>query len=538
VIGETLNGQYRIVRQLGGGGMGAVFEAEDTTSGEHVAVKVISTGDLAKDKALIGRFQREAKAASSVDTDHIVRVLQTGTDPTSGQPFMVMEYLLGEDVSHLFRRLGPLPPELALRIGAQACAGLQKAHEQNVIHRDIKPANLFLAQKARTDLLVVKILDFGIAKIRMDKANGTDTTGLTRTGSMVGSPLYMSPEQARGSKTIDHRADLWSLGIVLYQALTGRTPNQDIDALGELIIAICSELPRPVQEVAPWVDPAVAAIVHGVLRFDPGERFQTAAEMLAAIRPLLKDGWDIHEPMLHEASPELRTQVAPRLSIRPLATTPGRILGGLTDPSVTGSSAASAISRDGVTSSGLAHSPLSQPQGSSSRTSLVVAGAAILGIGIGVGVYKVASNPGDRVLAATTATASAMTAPVAATAPPTATASVAPAPRTVRVAIGPPDASIEVDGVAAKLADGSVEVSGSLGSVHHVRVTRGSFDTERDVVVTQDGAMPAKIDLEVGPKGPRPGGALPRPGGAPTATGAPGAGTTPPPAPTFKEKFE
>ena len=298
MIGQTLAGQYEIVRQLGSGGMGAVYEAL-SQSHERVAVKVIQTGDIARDKALVGRFHREAKAATGIDTDHIVRVLATGTDETNDQPFMVMEFLTGEDLHHLFHRVGPLTPDLALRVIGQVCIGLAKAHEARVVHRDIKPANIYLAERElppdvpggppkRTR--IVKLLDFGIAKIKMEKANATDTTGLTRTGSMLGSPLYMSPEQARGAKTIDHRADLWSLGIVFYQALTGRTPYSDIDALGELIIAICSTPARPVQELAPWVPPEVAMIIHKTLRFDPADRYQTATEMLADIRADLAAG--------------------------------------------------------------------------------------------------------------------------------------------------------------------------------------------------------------------------------------------------------
>ncbi|HEY4122504.1 MAG TPA: serine/threonine-protein kinase, partial [Byssovorax sp.] len=228
MIGQTLAGQYEIVRQLGSGGMGAVYEAL-SQSHERVAIKVIQTGDIARDKALVGRFHREAKAATGIDTEHIVRVLATGTDETNDQPFMVMEYLTGEDLHHLFHRVGPLTPDLALRVIGQVCIGLAKAHEARVVHRDIKPANIYLAERELPPDVpggppkktrIVKLLDFGIAKIKMEKANATDTTGLTRTGSMLGSPLYMSPEQARGSKSIDHRADIWSLGIVFYQALT------------------------------------------------------------------------------------------------------------------------------------------------------------------------------------------------------------------------------------------------------------------------------------------------------------------------------
>ena len=200
------------------------------------------TGQLAQDPGLVSRFQREARAAGAIDTKHITQVLDTGIDRDSELPFMVMEFLSGQDLQQFLKKSGPIAPDLALRIVAQSCLGLQKAHEAGVVHRDIKPANLFLARSDGE--VIVKILDFGIAKVQMDQAQETESAGLTRTGNMLGSPLSMSPEQARGSKNIDHRADLWSLGAALYQALSGRTPYQHITALGELIIAICSDPPR------------------------------------------------------------------------------------------------------------------------------------------------------------------------------------------------------------------------------------------------------------------------------------------------------
>src|SRR5689334_19812220 len=235
--------------------MGSVYEAVDSVTGARVAVKLI-TAETARNATLMGRFEREARAAATIDTPHIVKVLDAGHDAESELPFIVMEFLEGEDVQQLIKRLGPLPPDLALRIVAQACLGLDRAHEARIIHRDIKPANFFLAKVGggAAPQRVVKLLDFGIAKITHDPSESkAETAGLTRTGSMLGSPLYMSPEQARGHKDLDRRADLWSLGVVLYQALTGRTPHQDTDALGELIIAICTEEPSPIQELAPWV---------------------------------------------------------------------------------------------------------------------------------------------------------------------------------------------------------------------------------------------------------------------------------------------
>ncbi len=409
MIGQTLAGQYEIVRQLGSGGMGAVYEAR-SKSDERVAIKVISTGDIAKDKALVGRFHREAKAATGIDTDHIVRVLATGTDEANDQPFMVMEYLVGEDLHHLFHRLGPLVPELAMRIIAQAAVGLGKAHDAHVVHRDIKPANIYLAEWPGQQR-IVKLLDFGIAKIKMDKANATDTTGLTRTGSMLGSPLYMSPEQARGSKSIDHRADSWSLGIVFYQALTGKTPNQDIDALGELIIAICSEPPRPVQELAPWVPPEVAQILHKTLRFDPAERYQTAQELYAEALAALpaRAASAIHDAILTPMTAEARAVKAERASIPPAA--PLARSGGARNsvmppdaiPPSSHISSSGSVRADGGTNAGLAQSPsTARPRTSSTKLPMLLGATALVGAGLAYVLYMtmrpapVAVVPSDR----------------------------------------------------------------------------------------------------------------------------------------------
>ena len=538
MIDEILNGKYRLIRQMGAGGMGAVYEAEEVPSSRRVAVKVISTGDESRDRALVGRFHREAKATMSIDTDHIVRVFDTGNDAVSGQPFMVMEYLVGEDLAQAFKRLGPLPPETALRIVAQATFGLEKAHAARVVHRDIKPANLFLAEKEGGGL-IVKVLDFGIAKIKMDQANITDSKSLTRTGSMVGSPLYMSPEQARGSKSIDHRADIWSMGVVLYQALTGRTPNQDIEALGELIIAICSELPRPMQELAPWVSPDIASIVHRALRFEPADRFQTADEMLAALTALLPDGSSLTAEMLtpltaeareHKAAPMTDAPAqrprfgsgssAPRDVAHPIdlalaSTTPAPDFDlpqptgpmpsvppprmPLSIPPAAGkTNEGVATSRPGTLAA--TSSPSAGRQVAMGLIALLVAGGAA------VGAYTVMGRAAAPVLTSTSvAPPPPVTAAMVATAPPTATVItpvVTPAGKTVRVSVLPLDATVEVDGVKATAKDGMIEIAGGLGTVHRVHIAKGDDQITDDVAVTQQGAVPAKLELKTTAKKP------------------------------------
>lgn len=279
--------------------MGDVYEAEDTASGRRVAVKVIRADEEGLSEATVRRFQREAHAAMAVASEHIARVLDAGFDEDARAPYLVMELLPGEDLDAVLRRLGPLPPATALRIVGQACVGLAAAHEAGIVHRDIKPANLFLARGQEDDgRITVKLLDFGIAKVLAGTAGGLASASLTSTGMMLGSALYMSPEQAQGLRGIDYRTDIWSLGVVLYAALTGREPHAGAGFLGDIILAICERPPAPVQERAPWVGPEVAAIVHDALRLAPEERMQSAGEMLGRIRGVLGGGLELGEEML------------------------------------------------------------------------------------------------------------------------------------------------------------------------------------------------------------------------------------------------
>jgi eukaryotic-like serine/threonine-protein kinase len=290
LIGATLGQRYELVRILGQGGMGCVYEAEHRETRARVAVKVLHR-HLLDDPGGDGphRFRREAEAARSIPGEHVVRVLDAGTDEPTGQLYLVTEYLEGEDLQRLLDRTGPLVPEAALRIGWQALAGLAGAHAARVVHRDVKPANIFLARQPGGDV-VVKLLDFGIAKIRPDPFSLPHGAALTTTGGILGSPLYMSPEQVQSSRDVDHRADLWSLGGVLYALLTGRAPHQHLASLGQLLVAVCVSPPPPLAEVAPWVSPAIAAVVHRVLQIEPDERYPSASAMLDAIRPLIPSG--------------------------------------------------------------------------------------------------------------------------------------------------------------------------------------------------------------------------------------------------------
>ncbi len=315
MIGRVLEGRYKIAEQIGAGGMGTVYAGVHTGTGRRVAIKVISQDLAHVGENAVRRFRREARTAGTIETKHIVEIIDVSTDPETGAPYMVMEMMSGEDVKELAKRAGPLPWKTALAITIQACRGLEKAHESGVIHRDIKPANLFLDQR-EGDIVTVKVLDFGVAKIKEeDVRQSSSGYDITKTGTMLGSPLYMSPEQARGLRDIDHRSDLWSVGVVLYRMLAGRAPFQDAESLGDLIVSICSAQTPPLQDFAPWVPRDIAAIVHACLVADRSRRFASARDMIEALLSVLPEGDKLTKDMLVGAT-ELELQVlAPRFDV-------------------------------------------------------------------------------------------------------------------------------------------------------------------------------------------------------------------------------
>jgi serine/threonine-protein kinase len=506
-VGTTIDGKYRVQKLLGAGAMGEVYAAEHAATGRRVAVKLISSPELIRDTNIISRFQREARVAGGIDTQYITQVLDAGVDPTSALPFLVMEYLNGEDLQVLLKRIGPLFPDTALRIVAQACLGLQKAHEAGVVHRDIKPANLFLARRDAGEV-VVKLLDFGIAKVKMDRANDTENAGLTKTGSMLGSPLYMSPEQARGeAKHIDHRTDLWSLGVVLYQCLCGRSPYEHVTALGQLILAICSEWPRHIQEAAPWVPPEVASIVHRCLQHNPAERWPSAVAMFNAIRSVLPNGWTITDDLLVPINEAARGATAEKFALT-------TALAGVSTAVITG------IAGQGHAGAGT-DGALSHSQ---SRSLPPPRQTNVLGVGIGIasvaavavaGTYfAMHSRPHERgipmpdpVEAALPSATSTVSAPPQGVLAPSSAApglgsavGVVPvaalsSPRRVKVVVMPADATVEIEGQPVSAKNGLVEITGTLGSVHRVRVSKGKHESTTDVIVTEDGPSPPKVEL-------------------------------------------
>ncbi len=268
--------RFRLVRELGRGGMGSVWLAHHLQLGIPCAVKFIESAAVTEDAR--ARFATEARAAAALRSPNVVQVLDTGT--WDDMPYIAMELLEGEELSKRLERMTKLPPRVVLELVSQAARALTKAHGLGIVHRDLKPDNLFLVRDEDRDL--VKILDFGIAKFIDPLAAGVQT----RTGSVMGTPYYMSPEQAKGVKAIDHRSDVWSLGVIVYECLTGFRPF-DSDSLGDLILRIVSYPIPTVRERAPELPEAIEVFWQRASAREPSERYGSVRELVDGLAAAL-----------------------------------------------------------------------------------------------------------------------------------------------------------------------------------------------------------------------------------------------------------
>jgi serine/threonine protein kinase len=264
--GDVIAGKYRIDKLVGRGGMGVVLAAQHLALGQTVAIKVLAIDGLddVRKREAGARFLREGQSAARLTSDHVVRIYDVGT-LDSGAPFMVMELLRGEYV-------------------VQACDAVAEAHATGIVHRDLKPSNLFVSRRSDGRALV-KVLDFGISKA-IDPRSDAFEGNLTTTRSVVGSPYYMSPEQVRDAKRVDARTDVWSLGMILYELMTGE-PAFNADTLPGICAAIAADAPAPIRERRPDVLPEVEAIVLRCLEKDPAKRFQNIPDLVKALAPFV-----------------------------------------------------------------------------------------------------------------------------------------------------------------------------------------------------------------------------------------------------------
>ncbi|MDP9036386.1 MAG: serine/threonine protein kinase, partial [Myxococcota bacterium] len=276
--GAVLAGKYRIEAAIGYGGMGSVWRATHLGLGEEVAVKLVSA-ELVRSAEGLRRFDAEAKAAARIRSRHVPNVFDNGV-LEDGTPYLVMELLRGESLFTRIHRLGPVPLPEAVSIVDQCCRAIARAHSLGIVHRDIKPDNIYLAHSVDDDAYVVKVLDFGIAKFL---AVGDAVHSSTRTGALLGTPTYMSPEQARGLRSIDGRSDLYSLGLVTYTMLTG-TLAFSAESLGDLLIQICVQPLPKLRATAAWLPPAMEDWFQKACAREPGERYPSAAAFIDALR--------------------------------------------------------------------------------------------------------------------------------------------------------------------------------------------------------------------------------------------------------------
>ncbi|MCC6215851.1 MAG: serine/threonine protein kinase [Polyangiaceae bacterium] len=464
--GQVIAGKYQLLRLLGQGGMGAVYEGRNAATLKRCAVKLLISAELGANEQVIKRFFREAKASSVIESDHVVTIYDSGVDPAVGAPYMVMELLQGEDLEHTLKRLGAVHPTTAAKLVLQAAMGLAKAHELHIVHRDIKPANLYLTRRDTGDL-VVKLLDFGIAKVKMESFAET-SHGLTRTGSMLGTPLYMSPEQAKGAANIDARSDVWSLGMVLYELLSGGLPFENASSLGELMVSIITADIPLLQDKAPWVPPELAEVCHRAISRDVAKRFQNAGEFRDALAAITPDGPRLVEDMLAPVPVAYRSYVAPRLQ--------------LTDDGMLRATTRTGLAR---TAASLPPRPKRSP---AAVIAVAVAGVVLVGGGGAVAftVTRPAPEPVTQVVTQT----------VVVPGQPQVVAAPSAQPVTFALEVAPADAEIAVDGKPATLSEGKLQLTGRPGEAKKVTLSAAGQSQEFTVAVTEGGLVPSKVTLD------------------------------------------
>jgi len=273
VPGTVLGSGYEVIRRLGQGGMGAVYEVEHVRLKKRFAAKVLRR-EVSAIPEYVKRLEREAVAAGHIEHPNIVQVVNLD-ETDEGQVYLVMEYLEGQDLGQVLES-GPLAPNEALTLAIQVANAVHAAHEEGIVHRDLKPENIFLARKA--DGVVVKVVDFGISKVDL----GDEAVRLTKTGHVLGTPMYMSPEHAQGDVSLDARADVYSLGVILYETLTGKPPFEGTKPLEVMLKHVSADVPRLAEKRAD-LPIELDVVVMRALAKDPADRYQTMAEVAGAL---------------------------------------------------------------------------------------------------------------------------------------------------------------------------------------------------------------------------------------------------------------
>ncbi len=433
-------GKFRLVRELGRGGMASVWVAHHLSLDVPCAIKFIQSPEDAQD--LGRRFEREAKAAARLRSSNVVQILDHGV--WEGLPYIVMELLEGESLGDRLDRVGAINATETATIVTQVARALSKAHAVGIVHRDLKPDNVFLVHE--DDRIIAKVLDFGIAKVPMTNA----TDGSTKVGALVGSPAFMSPEQADGAKPVDHRSDLWALGVIAFQCIVGHLPFSS-EGLGDLLAQIMYRpLPVP-SKVGRNVPPGFDEWWAKACARNPGERFQTARELSDGLSRALGVTISEESTLVTRVSPEqlaaMRAASAAAMAARSgQAPSPP----GAQGPSVSASPALSPMT-SGPTFSGQSRPPLSAPPARSGVFPIVL--GAVLGmatIAVAIGLFVPAIRKGGPASGAASGSASAAFPTASATASASAPAPTASAAATASAA---PSASSPVDAATAAPAE-------------------------------------------------------------------------------------
>ena len=475
--GKLVGRKYRLERLIASGGMGAVWEARHEQLGVPVAVKLISSS-LTGDPAARARFEREARAAAQLRSPHVVQVLDYGVD--DDLPYMAMEMLRGEDLASRIARRGRLSPRQAARILGDVAKAVALAHDAGIVHRDLKPRNVFLARVGDDE--VVKVCDFGIAKeLRPGEIAARDETA---TGTLLGSPHYMSPEQARGGR-VDQRSDLWSMGVLAFEALTGRRPFVG-DNMGDVIVRICTDPVPAVSKIADGLPAELDGFFARALAREPSQRFASARELAEALRAIaVQTPEDEDEDEIEPATAE---GAAPRVDAPGTAHgTPERSLAGRLDAT---RSLATPPAADTLQTGALARERDDVAQ-QRARQRNVAIGRAVLGAALVaallVHLWQRVDGPGTHAAAEASPDTPSLTAP----ATPAATATATAAGVDGEASVSPPSS-----GTASSSAPAATAASAENAPGTSAKASAGSGGPARAGAAQRPGSAPPKASFD------------------------------------------
>ncbi len=453
--GVILEGKYLVGRIIGAGAVGIVFEAKNVELDEKVAIKCLRP-EMLVDTAMVARFAREAKAAAAIKSEYVATVFDVGTT-SDGVPYIVMEFLDGKDLGTIVAENGTIGPRTAVEYALQVCEALAVAHSKGIVHRDIKPENLLLTERAG-GMRIVKVLDFGISKAALTGSIFQNELPLVKTMNLMGTPLYMSPEQVRVSDSVDVRSDIWSLGMVIYEILTGQTAFGGA-SITEICASILESAPKPIELHRNDLPSGLVDVIHKCLQKDANRRFQNIAELALALMPFgpkrtrlnVERAVAVLQGSGHlDASVRVNSTMPPAVesgfSMTPIPRAPSVPGLSSSSPLALGSGANLAIpeSSPSLLTGATTFSGIEQPP-QKKKTALIVAGVAALVLGgVAVGMTLNHGKPTPAVATPATATTTAVA--------PTPTPTPSPTPVATHAATTEPEATPSASVAAATAA--------------------------------------------------------------------------------------